>query len=139
MEDLSEKRPWILMPAFTADQFLLHMISLGEPEEVTLVGVFGDRGRGSRQDVELPLHRDGEYSARKAAEAGLPFDKQVDIVGLYCIRESSTITSLAWGSESLDINLKQGQALIFDNNLCLHGRKGEVGDRILLRVWVKRR
>lgn len=127
------------MTDLTSDEFLLQMIDLGEPEEITLVGAFKDHGRGSAQDVELPLHHDGDYSARKAAEAGIPFNKKVDIVGLYCIRPGNAITNLAWGDERKDIVLRKGEAIIFDNRRCLHGRQGEVGDRILLRVWVKRR
>jgi alpha-ketoglutarate-dependent taurine dioxygenase len=33
--------------------------------------------------------------------------------------------------------LKQGQAVIFDNKFCRHGRRGRVGDRLLLRVWIE--
>jgi len=34
--------------------------------------------------------------------------------------------------------LQTGQALIIDNKICRHGRSGQVGDRMLLRVWIER-
>lgn len=137
--------PWNLMQFNNADEFLKYIITLGKPSEVSIVGAYSKQGRGSTQDMDLPLHFDGDYSARKAAEKGLPFEKKIDIVALYCIKANlDTITSLEWvevenkTTSSIDLNLKEGQALIIDNKLCKHGRKGSVGDRLLLRVWIEK-
>lgn len=136
---LSSDVHWKILEDVTADQFIETMLALGDPTEVTLVGVFGKEGRGSRQDMELPLHRDGEYSARKAAEKGMVFDKKIDYVGLYCIRGGDTVTTLECRGETHDIVLNKGQALVMDNRVCRHGRRGSVGDRLLLRVWIEAR
>ena len=42
----------------TADDFLLEMLRLGKPIECSLVGVFdeGSGKRGSRREIDLPLH-----------------------------------------------------------------------------------
>lgn len=135
---LSQGKSWNLLRDITADQFLIMMSQLGRPEEITLVGVFDKFGRGSRQDVALPLHHDGDYSARKAAEKGLPFDKKIDIVGLYCIKGGETATQIESDGVVSEIVLKAGEALVFDNRKCRHGRTGSVGDRLLLRVWLER-
>jgi len=115
----------------TADDFLLGMLKLGKPIETSLVGAFDKQGRGSRRDIDLPLHRDGDYSIAKAIE------HSIDWVGLYCIREGEAMTLIEDGYEVKEINLKKGQAIIFDNRICRHGRKGRVGDRLLLRVWIE--
>jgi len=107
------------------------MLKLGKPIETSLVGAFDKQGRGSRRDIDLPLHRDGDYSIAKAIE------HSIDWVGLYCIREGEAMTLIEDGYEVKEINLKKGQAIIFDNRICRHGRKGRVGDRLLLRVWIE--
>ena len=135
---LSEQNPWELLNFHNADEFLKYVITLGKPTEITLVGAFGKEGRGSTQDMDLPLHFDGDYSARKAAEKGLTFDKKIDILALYCIKSGDTVTNLEWHDNLASIILKEGQALIVDNRLCKHGRTGGVGDRLLLRVWIER-
>ena len=135
---LSEQNPWELLNFHNADEFLKYVITLGKPTEITLVGAFGKEGRGSTQDMDLPLHIDGDYSARKAAEKGLTFDKKIDILALYCIKSGDTVTNLEWHDNLASIILKEGQALIVDNRLCKHGRTGGVGDRLLLRVWIER-
>ena len=135
---LSEQNPWELLNFPNADEFLKYVITLGKPTEITLVGAFGKEGRGSTQDMDLPLHFDGDYSARKAAEKGLTFDKKIDILALYCIKSGDTVTNLEWHDNLASIILKEGQALIVDNRLCKHGRTGTVGDRLLLRVWIER-
>ena len=135
---LSEQNPWELLNFHNADEFLKYVITLGKPTEITLVGAFGKEGRGSTQDMDLPLHFDGDYSARKAAEKGLTFDKKIDILALYCIKSGDTVTNLEWDDNLASIILKEGQALIVDNRLCKHGRTGTVGDRLLLRVWIER-
>ena len=117
----------------TADDFLLEMLRLGKPIECSLVGVFdeGSGKRGSRREIDLPRHRDGDYSVAKAIE------HSIDWVGLYCIREGEAMTLIEDKGEVKEINLKKGQAIICDKKLCRHGRKGRVGDRLLLRVWIE--
>ena len=136
--NLTTQNPWILIDDTNADNFLKEVLKLGKPTEVSIVGAFGKEGRGSTQDMDLPLHFDGEYSARKAAEKGLPFDKKIDILALYCIKGGESKTLLEWDGNHTSITLKTGQALIIDNKICRHGRKGVVGDRILLRVWIEK-
>lgn len=135
---LTTDDPWELMDFPNADEFLKYVITLGKPTEVSIVGAFGKEGRGSTQDMDLPLHHDGDYSARKAAEKGLTFDKKIDIVALYCLKEGNSITNLEWYGNRGCIILKTGQALILDNKICKHGRTGAVGDRLLLRVWIEK-
>jgi hypothetical protein len=135
---LSTENPWELLNFPNADEFLKYVITLGKPTEITLVGAFGKEGRGSTQDMDLPLHYDGDYSARKAAEKGLTFDKKIDILALYCIKSGDTVTNLEWNDNRASIILKEGQSLIVDNRICKHGRTGAVGDRLLLRVWIER-
>lgn len=109
------------------------MLSLGKPVEISLVGSFDKEGRGSRRDIELPFHRDGDYSSKVDKN----FDKKIDVVGLYCIRGGEAKTLIKVGEELSEICLQKNQAVIFDNNNCLHSRTGKVGDRILLRVWIE--
>lgn len=120
------------------DEFVLGMLSLGTPIEMSLVGVFDTEGRGSRRDIDLPLHQDGKYSKELAdVQGGYYVEKpDIDIVGLYCIKEGSTPCYTIVNNQKID--LKQNQVLVFDNNKVMHGRKGQVGDRILVRMWVKR-
>jgi len=135
---LTTENPWILIDHTNADDFLKEVLKLGKPTEVSIVGAFGKEGRGSMQDMDLPLHFDGEYSARKAAEKGLSFDKNIDILALYCLKSGESQTLLEWNGNHTSITLKTGQALIIDNKICRHGRKGAVGDRLLLRVWIEK-
>ena len=118
----------------TADNFILEMLSLGKPIELSLVGAFdeGSGTRGSRRDIDLPLHRDGDYSKDMASK------HSIDYVGLYCVKEGEAKTIVEDNNEIVELNLKKGQALIFDNKLCRHGRVGSVGDRVLLRAWVEK-
>ena len=135
---LSPENPWIFIENTNSDDFLKEVLKLGKPTEVSVVGVFGKDGRGSTQDMDLPLHFDGDYSARKAAEKGLTFDKKIDILAIYCLNGGDTITTLEWDKGYEEIVFKTGQALILDNHLCRHGRRGAVGDRLLLRVWIEK-
>lgn len=135
---ISNENPWELINFTNADEFLKYVITLGKPTEVSIVGAYSKDGRGSTQDMDLPLHHDGDYSARKAAEKGLTFDKKIDIVALYCIKSGNTITNIEWNDNRGSIILTEGQALIFDNHICKHGRTGGVGDRLLLRIWIER-
>ena len=130
--------PWYLIDGTNADTFIKNVLRFGKPIEVSIVAAFETDGRGSTQDMDLPLHHDGDYSARKAAEKGLTFDKKIDILALYCIRAGGAITRLEWDDNHASIILKEGQALIIDNKICRHGRVGPVGNRVLLRAWIER-
>lgn len=122
----------------TLEEFVLGMLSLGKPLETSIVGVFDEEGRGSRRDVDLPLHKDGEYSAKLAEVQGGTYVEKpgIDIVGLYCIKDGwdKCVTLI----DNDEIELKKGQALVFDNHKVSHGRRGQVGERILLRIWIQR-
>lgn len=142
---LTKPDPWYLT-AINADDFLLGMCQLGTPLDVSLVGAFdqsGTVGRGSRRDMDLPLHRDGVHSAALAAAQGGVYVERpgIGIVGLYCLRSGTDpcFTTLSTNDTTAEqsINLGAGQALIFDNTKLYHGRRGPVGDRVLLRVWVQ--
>lgn len=127
---LSAQHSWVLIENTSADNFICEMLKLGTPLETSLVGAFDTKGRGSRRNIDLPLHRDGDYSTA--------YKGKIDIVGLYCIKENNlAMTIIESGDECNTLVLKRNQALIFDNNRCRHGRKGDVTNRILLRVWVK--
>lgn len=115
----------------TADKFILEMLKLGKPVETSLVGVFDSEGRGSRRDVDLPFHRDGDYSKDIAAK------HNIDYVGLYCIRGGESKTLLEVDGQEIELTLKEGQAIIMNNRNIRHARKGPVGDRLLLRVWIE--
>ena len=115
----------------TADSFILEMLKLGKPIETSLVGVFDREGRGSRRDVDLPFHRDGDYSKEIAAK------HSIDYVGLYCIKGGESKTLLEVDGQEIELTLKEGQAIIMNNKNIRHGRKGPVGDRLLLRVWIE--
>jgi hypothetical protein len=126
------------------EEFTLGMLALGRPLETSLVGVFetGDKVRGSRKDVDLPMHRDGEYSQKLAEVQGGTYvaKEGIDIVGLYCINEGEgrCVTLVEHPLGIVEIELKKGEALVFDNHKVMHGRRGPVGDRILMRMWVQR-
>lgn len=115
----------------TADKFILEMLKLGKPIETSLVGVFDSEGRGSRRDVDLPFHRDGDYSKDIAAK------HSIDYVGLYCIRSGESKTLLEVEGQEIELTLKEGQAIIMNNRNIRHARKGAVGDRLLLRIWIE--
>ena len=124
---------FVFIPETTADQFILEMLKLGKPIELSLVGVFENEGRGSKRDIELPFHRDGDYSKDIAAK------HSIDYVGLYCIKggETETIIKVESTGQEHSIVLKEGQAVIMDNKAVLHARRGNVGDRLLMRVWIE--
>ena len=115
----------------TADDFILEMLKLGKPIETSLVGVFDGSGRGSRRDVDLPYHRDGDYSKEIAAK------HSIDYVGLYCIKGGESKTLIETEGTEVELVLKEGQAVIMNNKNVRHARKGPVGDRLLLRVWIE--
>ena len=116
----------------TADNFILEMLKLGKPIETSLVGVFDNEGRGSRRDVDLPFHRDGDYSKEIASK------HSIDYVGLYCIKGGESKTLLEVEGKEVELTLKQGQAIVMNNKNIRHARKGPVGDRLLLRIWIEK-
>lgn len=129
----------------TVEEFILGMLTLGTPIEMSLVGAFepaDTKGRGSLRDMDLALHQDGVYSAKLATEQGGHYVERPGIkyVGLYCVRGGkepcyTTVGDLQ-GNEISSIDLKKGEALILDNKAVTHGRRGPVGDRILIRLWI---
>mgnify|MGYP003339623009 FL=1 len=123
---------YLLYENTTADNFILEMLKLGKPIETSLVGVFDSEGRGSRRDVDLPFHRDGDYSKDIAAK------HSIDYVGLYCIKGGESKTILEVEGKEVELTLKEGQAIIMNNKNIRHARKGPVGDRLLLRVWIEK-
>ncbi len=124
-------KEWELLSGLSCEDFILKMLKLGKPIETSLVGAFQDYGRGSLRDIDLGLHKDGDFTKK--------YKKQIDIVGLYCIKQSPVNTVIETSDGSLHtVSLKEGQGLMIDNNLCRHGRKGRVGERILLRIWISR-
>lgn len=126
------------------EEFLIGMCSLGTPQEVQMVGTFGkaadDGMRTAHRDVDLPFHRDGIYTQALAdMQRGQYVEKpNVDIVGLYCVRDNEepcfTTISEDGQTELAAVNLRAGEALIMDNRLW-HGRRGVVGQRLLIRFW----
>ena len=129
-----DNKIWYTLNDVSCNEFVLHMLSLGKPVEVTLVGAFEKEGRGSQRDIELPFHRDGDYSKKNDKT----FNKKVDIVGLYCIKGGEAKTLIKVDEEVTELVLEENQGLVFDNMRCLHGRKGIEGDRVLLRIWIER-
>jgi hypothetical protein len=121
-------------------KFLLDILTLGSILEISLVGVFNDSARGSRRDIDLPLHRDGEYSKELADVQGGMYveENNIDYVALYCIKDSNSDMPCLTIIDDMEINLHTGNAVVFDNKAVLHGRKGPVGDRLLLRIWIKK-
>lgn len=121
---------WNFIESISAEDFLLKLLELGPPLETSIVGAFQSSGRGSKRDIELPLHRDGDYTTE--------FKDKITYLGLLCLREGGDATTLLEdGSGKLHrFNLKKNQALIINNKVCRHGREGSVGERLLLRVWI---
>lgn len=144
---MQKPTPWYVTN-MTCEEFLLGMLELGVPLEVSLVGSFDSQEgptRASRRDVDLPLHQDGVRSEALATlQGGLYVEKEgVDYVGLYCLRQGEspcyTLLEGDFPNSSAEVDLKQNEALVFDNHRLLHGRKGSVGNRVLIRFWVKER
>lgn len=121
---------WHLFDNITADQFILKSISYGKPIEASLVGAFDKEGRGSRRDIDLPLHQDGDYST--------DYKDRIDYVCLYCVKSGDAVTLVDDGEAIHELKLSENQGLIINNRTCRHGRKGSVGDRILLRFWIEK-
>ncbi len=138
--------PWTVA-AMSIEDFLMGMSSLGIPQEIQMVGTFGHTDdatvRTAHRDVDLPLHRDGIYTKALADMQGGSYVEKpnVDIVGLYCLRGSDEpcVTTISEDGQAViaEVTLKAGEALIMNNRLW-HGRRGHVGDRLLIRFWTTR-
>lgn len=140
--------PW-LVEEMTIEEFLEGMCSLGTPQEIQMVGAFAENPddetvRTAHRDTDLPLHRDGVYTEAIAKMQGGRYVEKpnVDVVGLYCVRDNDkscwTRISEDGINVSTEVNLLKGEALIMDNRLW-HGRRGEVGKRLLIRFWTTRK
>lgn len=139
--------PWSVS-RMSIEEFLIGMSSLGKAQEIQMVGTFGavdDASvRTAHRDVDLPFHRDGIYTKALAEmQAGSYVEKpNVDIVGLYCIRDNDepcyTTISADGITQIAEVNLTAGEALIMDNRLW-HGRRGQVGKRLLIRFWTTKK
>ena len=46
-------------------------------------------------------------------------------------------TLLEVEGKEIELTLKEGQAIIINNKNIRHARKGPVGDRLLLRIWIE--
>jgi hypothetical protein len=134
---MSYPNSWYIISC-TLEEFILGMLRLGHPLEMSLVGDFDKTGRGSRRDIDLPLHQDGKYSEELTkAQGGFYIEKtDIDVVGLYCIKDDPSVKCITIVDDA-EVELKKGQALIFNNRNVFHGRKGHVGNRLLLRFWIK--
>lgn len=135
----------------TAEEFMIHMASLGTPVEIQLVGVFAEPDntdvRTAHRDVPLPPHKDGIYTQAIADMQGGKYVVGMDppdIVGMFCIQENGLdepCTTVFYEDEAGEnvlgeVTLRARQAVIWRNNLW-HGRKGPVGERLLIRFWVR--
>jgi len=128
----------------TIEEFLIGMTSLGIPQEIQMVGSFAEpndsKVRTAHRDIDLPLHRDGIYTKAIAdMQGGIYVEKpNVDVVGMYCLRDNDGkyYTTISDDGQNIiaEINLRTGEALIMDNRLW-HGRRGPVGNRLLIRFW----
>ncbi len=139
--------PWEVKK-LSIEDFLVGMSGLGTPQEIQMVGSFAraddDSVRTAHRDVDLPLHRDGIYTKAIAdMQQGKYVERpNVDIIGMYCVRANSNsimpcYTTMSEDGHSIaaEVNLKAGECLIMDNRWW-HGRRGPVGDRLLIRFWV---
>lgn len=142
---IDSKYPWQVL-TLSVEDFLIDMSELGTIQEIQLVGSFApaeDRSvRTAHRDIDLPFHRDGIYTKSIAdMQDGMYVEKpNVDIVGMYCLRDNDapcyTILAEDEAGENVvtTVDLKAGQALVWDNRLW-HGRRGAVGKRMLIRFW----
>ena len=137
--------PWEVK-TLTIEEFLVGMSSIGTPQEIQMVGSFARADdttvRTAHRDVDLPLHRDGIYTKAIADMQGGKYVERpnVDIIGMYCVRTNDgrpCYTTVSEDGKTIvaEVNLQAGQALIMDNRWW-HGRRGEVGKRLLIRFWV---
>lgn len=133
----------------TTNEFLIGMSSLGTPQEIQMVGAFTKDPndatiRTAHRDTDLPLHRDGIYTQAIADMQGGKYVEKpnVDIIGMYCIRDNDAPCYTTISENGIDIihevNLKSGEALIMNNRLW-HGRRGNVGKRLLIRFWITKK
>jgi hypothetical protein len=143
------EEPWTVQ-SMSIEEFLIGMASLGTPVEIQLVGSFAKADdstvRTAHRDVDLPLHRDGIYTKALADMQGGKYVEKpnVDIIGMYCVRENGDSLDPCYTQISQDghyivheVALCAGEALIMDNRWW-HGRRGPIGQRLLIRFWTTR-
>ncbi len=141
------KGPWEVKK-LTIEEFLVGMSNLGTPQEIQMVGSFApaadDTVRTAHRDIDLPLHRDGIYTKAIAdMQRGKYVERpNVDIIGMYCVRTNGLhnqpcYTTISHDGEHIDVqvDLCAGECIIMDNRWW-HGRRGPVGNRLLIRFWV---
>jgi hypothetical protein len=132
--------PWYRIHT-NLEQFILGMLTLGTPIETLLVGAFNKEGRGAQRDMELDFHRDGEYSDKLAKRQGMYVEaKNIDIVGFFCITPNvgcKTHIRIDGDDNVHTLLLGKSDALVFDNRRVQHARTGDVGARLLFRIWLK--
>ena len=117
----------------TLEEFIVESLKYGKPIFTSLVGVFDTKGLGHRRDIELPFHKDGDYSPEITAQ------HSIDYVSMYCIKDGEVTTMFEFDDgTSMEMIINKGQGIIFDNQRCRHARKGKVGDRLLLRLWIEK-
>ena len=135
--------PWYKEDISSLEAFIFGMLTLGKPIETLLVGAFNDSGRGAQRDMDLVLHRDGEYDEQLAKDQGDMYVEHpggVDFVGFYCLRDNPLCWTLVQENGHDTVHamvLKKGEALVLDNRRVKHARSGPVGDRLLFRIWIK--
>ena len=121
---------WEFFPDLSIDQFIDQALSYGKLIETSLVGSFQNSGRGSKRDIPLPLHRDGDYSTS--------YKDKIDYIALYCIRPGPAYTLVEFENKVHQIKLMKSNSIIINNKICRHGRSGSVRDRLLLRLWIQK-
>lgn len=145
MSQIDISKPWQVLD-LSVEDFLIGMSSLGITQEIQMVGSFADPNdrsvRTAHRDIDLPLHRDGIYTKAIAdMQDGMYVERpNVDLVGMYCVRDNDgqpCITTLSEDGQTIseEVDLRKGQALVWDNRLW-HGRRGVVGKRLLIRYWI---
>lgn len=144
LPDIDSGSGWTVVRGFSLSEFILAMLdNFGELLETLLVGAFKEEGRGAQRHMILDMHQDGIRSPALERRQGSTYveNPDVDVVGMYCIRENPECVTLI---QSLDtgvideVVLRSGEALLFDNRRVNHGRVGPVGARVLFRMWMSR-
>lgn len=127
---MTHNNGWAFIPHIKAEDFILKMLEYGPPIQTSIVGSFDTEGRGSRRDIPLPLHRDGDYSTE--------YKGKISWIGLFCLKAGGTAQTLILDNNNnlSKIKLENNQAIIINNKQCMHGRNGTVKNRLLLRIWI---
>ncbi len=136
--------PWYVLTDYSMRAFVLGMLALGNPVETLLVGAFYKEGRSAQRDMPLVMHQDGVRNEQLERDQGVPYveNPDVDFVGMYCLRgkpETVTYLRVLGEIQMHEIVLETGQGLVWDNRRVEHGRSGPVGNRVIQRMWIKKR